>query len=64
MQSNEETNKLRNQVDQWEYELYELSGRAQEEVAKAGQIVRKKYDGRIQELRKNVDSAMRKLKNQ
>jgi hypothetical protein len=54
---------LRTKIDQWEFELYELSGRAQNEVVQAGQIVRDKYDDRIIDLRNKVEEAKRKLKD-
>lgn len=61
MHISEETNKLRRQIDQWEYELYELSGRAQNEVVAAGRIIQDKYDARINDLRHKVEQAKQKL---
>lgn len=63
MELHDPADKLRHQIDEWEFELYELSGRAQNEVMEAGKIIREKYDDRINDLRTKVERAKEQLKD-
>ncbi len=55
--------KLKEQLREWENELYEISREAQEEVTQAGKTVQKRYDRQINTLENKAEKAKRKLRD-